>query len=398
MSTESRISPLTSYITDRLPDFYGGRQAEYLELAEKAIESGVSLLATQGQDKADPVALYHKVMRVFQETRTEIALRHHTKDAHLFGMRRDDPKTRKASYLTPYTDLVGQYAEYNKKYLERLVPILHRIPHDLKTFSKTSLEEQGIVLGKHYSFRIELLDSVELQKRNYMGLPTDENLQKVLGIKDKTIEEIVHDYDLMQRLKVECKDLYDQMVIGSIIEIINRKFPSPWMRGKVDEKKISRFEFKNIYVLTTLRLEIEKGKMACVGRHLTWMYQNWQEDPVERMRAHSVDYVIHQDPFLIQRTQDFCAKLFADILTWDRTKPLDDLKDRVALLRFTYAYSMPCERGDGAVGDWLELALYRHHGFVKTRHDPAQLPCFEPLSTIDPADYLKKYRNTVIVE
>jgi hypothetical protein len=33
--------------------------------------------------------------------------------------------------------------------------------------------------------------------------------------------------------------------------------------------------------------------------------------------------------------------------------------------------------GDGAIGDWLELILYRYHGFEKTQHNSSLLPCIE---------------------
>lgn len=398
MSVDVRVSSLTSYLTDRLPDHYGGRQQEYLEVAERTIESGVCLIAEEMQKKSDPLAIYHTLIKVYQVARHNLALHHQTKKASLFGVRRDDPAIQERSYLTPYTRLIDQYDEYNKKHLDQLIPILRKIPHDLQRFFKTSFTKQGDALGRHYSFQIELLDGAELQKRKYMEIPSTKELQEALGIQDKTVEEIVHDFECMGRLKKERKDLYDQLVMSSIVIDLNRMFPSPKARGKVEERDIARFEWKSLYVLTTLRLEIEEGKMACMGRHLTWMYQDHVTDPINRMRGHSADYVIHQDPFLIERTQQFCAKIFAEILAWNRTKPVDDLKDRVALLRYTYAYSMPCTRGDGAVGDWLEFTLYRHHGFVKTRHARDQLPCFEPLSTIDLSDYIKNYRKTVIVE
>ena len=159
-----------------------------------------------------------------------------------------------------------------------------------------------------------------------------------------------------------------------------------------------RFEKKNIYVLGTLHLELEPDKIVCIARHLTWMYQDGEQDPVDRMREHSVNFVIHQDPFLIERTQNACSRIFADILAWDTTKSLDSLKDNIALLRFVYGYSMPCNRGDGAVGDWLELALYRHHGFEHSKHNSKLLPCFELLSTIALSQYLQEYRKTIVVE
>jgi hypothetical protein len=202
----------------------------------------------------------------------------------------------------------------------------------------------------------------------------------------------------MNRLKTEHKDLYERISIGSVLREINERFPSPAMEGMSGLENVVRFEKKSVYALVTLRYEIEPNKMVCLARHLTWMYQDWSQDPIDRMRDHSVDFVIHQDLFLIERTQKFCAQIFKEILSWDKAQPVEELKNRVALLRFVYGNSMPCSRGDGAIGDWLELALYRHHGFKEVEHKKDQLPCFELLSTIKLSDYLKNYSRTITIK
>ena len=82
---------------------------------------------------------------------------------------------------------------------------------------------------------------------------------------------------------------------------------------------------------------------------------------------------------------------------WNKeTDSLKELKNRVALIRFTYAHCMPSARGDGAIGDWLELALYRFHGFRKTEYNSERLPCFEPLVSL--SHYLKRYDEIIRVE
>lgn len=398
MSVNLHNSVLTSYITDRKPNFYGGRQEEYLEFAERAIESGVSLIANEIEKGTDPVEIYHTLVKTLQIARHEIALQHQPEKAHYFGIRRDDPEAIHREYVPAVTGLYGQYEEYNKKYLNQLIEILHRIPHDLRTFSKKSIRGDETVLGKRYSYQIELLDQAELDRLKYQQPPSPSDLVEALGISLEAFPEIFHTLDLMNRLKSQRKDLYDRVTMHSILDEINEKFPSPSMRGMVEEEKVVQFERKNIYVLTTLRLETEPEKMVCIGRHLTWMYQDYVNDPVDRMRDHSFDYVIHQDLFLIERTQNFCSQIFRDILTWNRSESLETLKDRMALLRFVYGNSMPCSRGDGGVGDWLELILYRYLGFSKTRHAKDKLPCFEMLSTIKLSDYLRNYPETIIVE
>lgn len=387
-----------SYIIDKSPLFYGGKQEEYIALAENAIASGIELLADEIKNEIEPQAIYYKLVKFLQNARHEIALVHQPEKAHLFGIPRNDPNLHQEKYITPVTGLYSNYEEYNNKFIDRLINILSQIPHDLKTFSKKSIFIKEEVLGKKCSFHAELLDSKDLQQKKYINFPSIEELHQALGIDDKTPEEIVHDYSLMNQLKLEHKDIYDRILMAGILSHINLLFPSPAMKDKIDSDEFLRFERKNIYVLATLRLELEPDKMFCVARHITWMYQDYVQDPLERMRDHSVDFVIHQDPFLIERTQNVCSEIFADILTWNESNSIDVLKDRVALLRFVYGNSMPCSRGDGAIGDWLELIIYRYLGFEKTRHNNQLLPCFELLSVTKLSQYLEDYRKTIVVE
>lgn len=398
-SLSSYTSSLSSYIVDKRPSFYGGRQDEYLKFAEEAISSSVDLISEEVACKTDPAIIYNKVITLLQNARHEIAKKHQPENASYFGIRRyGDPETYQRNYSNATTGLYGQYHEYNKKYMERLTQVLAKIPHDLKTFEETSRTVHEIVMGKNCSFHVELIDVKELNRRNYSTLPTEEELQKALDISDKTRSEIGKDYALMHRLKLNQKDLYDRIVINSMLVAIEKIFPSPGNKSLFDANNVVRYERKNIFVLGTLRLELEPGQMFCLARHLTWMYQDYEQDPVDRMNDHSVVFVIHQDPFLIKRTQTACSQIFADILEWDTSMSLDVLKDRVALLRFVYGNSMPCSRGDGAIGDWLEIALYRYHGFKGTKHNSERLPCFELLSTINLSEYLREYRETIVVE
>ena len=59
---------------------------------------------------------------------------------------------------------------------------------------------------------------------------------------------------------------------------------------------------------------------------------------------------------------------------------------------------MPSARGDGAIGDWLELAIYRFHVFNKTHHHSDTLPCFDPLASLSLSHYCGRYDNTITVE
>ena len=74
-----------------------------------------------------------------------------------------------------------------------------------------------------------------------------------------------------------------------------------------------------------------------------------------------------------------------------------ELQQKIAVFRYVYGFCAPCLRGDGAIGDWLEIALYRFHGFENARHNPHCLPCFE-LFTLSVNEYLKRYPATIIID
>ena len=397
MSASSTQSGLyqPSYITDQQPNFYGGQQKDYIELAECAIASGVKTIADGIKKRIDSAEIYQKLIDDYQKARHEIALKHQPEKAHFFGIRRD-ALDKKNPFITTYTGLYHPYAKYNQKFIQQLIKVLHQIPHDLKTFSKTSTTLKETVLGKKYSFEVQLLEGHAL--RDLFTPPSQEELYKALAIKVEHTQTIFENYEITKRLKNDHKKLYDRLTLFYLINDLNNKFPPESARGQINEDAVIRYEKKNIYVWATVRLELEPNKMYCIARHLTWMYQTYSDDPINRMKEHSVDFVVHQDPFLLERTQQACAKIFTDALAWSNEDSLEKLKDQVALLRFVYGNSMPCCRGDGAIGDWLELAIYRHHGFTQTRHNNKVLPCFELLSCTSLTEYLKEYRNTIIVE
>lgn len=390
----------SSYIIKRDPYFYGGKQEEYVSLAEKAIDFGLKTIIDERKNNTDPALIYHKVTQVLQKARHDIAMQHQPEKADFFGIRRDDKNKPKGNFANSYTPLSGvQYEEYNAKFMDRLIKTLNKIPHDLKTFSKKSITVNETILNMKCSFEAELMEVKDVVERKYTAYPTIEELSIALGIKNKTLDEIIEDYSLMKKLKAEHKDLHERIMMSCMMIQVNVNYPSPSDLNPIDVTRIIRRERKNFFVMGTLRLELEKGKMFCISKRLTWLYQDWDQDPVERMRKHSNAYIIHQDTFLIERTENACAQIFADAINWDKnTSTLDTLKEKVALLRFVYGNCMPCHRGDGAIGDWLELDIYRYHGFKNTKHNAAVLPCFELLATTRISEYLTDYKNTITVQ
>jgi hypothetical protein len=202
----------------------------------------------------------------------------------------------------------------------------------------------------------------------------------------------------MYRLKTEHNTLYQRLIMNIGLHDLSKSYPSPTrdQNGKIKAGNLKNL--KSHFALATVRLEIN-SKLFSLSRYLTWMYVDEATDPVERMLQNSVVRIIHQDNFLIDDTLQAIAELFEKAVRWDnKTESLDELKRKVALFRFTYAHCMPCCRGDGAIGDWLELALYRFHGFVNTEYNHDKLACFETLSSLSLSRYLKRYNSIIDVK
>lgn len=149
---------------------------------------------------------------------------------------------------------------------------------------------------------------------------------------------------------------------------------------------------KSEYILVTMHTEIN-GKMIPTNQLMTWAYQNYIEDPFERMVKHSKLFILHQDPLFREESLAECTRLFVEILETGKSLEEKDLKEKMALFRYIFAHGMPYQRGSAAIGEWLEMAIYRHLGFScsqPNREEPVDLAA---LTCFSFAEYLKKYNE-----
>lgn len=387
-------SPSTNYIIERSPDFYGGKQEDYLKFADQSINEGIVHLTSGIGAKKNPSELFFELLHTYQENRHEIALRHQTPRAEYFGTPRISKQTPEAGLAL--TGLYEKYETHNTLFKEQLAPLLSKMKHDLRGFSQKNTSVTEKCLGRVCKFAIEVKDAAETKELT--SPPSEAEVQAALGT-EKSYEEIQNNYDLMLRIKTEHFDWYQKLTMHRVLYEIYKAFPSPKILSFEEGRCIGNTgNFKNLYVIGTLRIQIG-SKLYAISRYVTWLYTNYRTDPVDRMLEHSKVFIVHQDTFLIDETLQEISRIFADAVRWDHQKDsLQALKNNVALIRFLFAHCMPSARGDGAIGDWLELTLYRYHGFSNTRYNPNRLPCFEALSTLSLSQYLRNYEKTITVE
>jgi hypothetical protein len=390
-------SPLSSYLYQLAPDKYGNKQDDYLARSEFAIQETVLRMQNGVQAKEKLTDVFFEIQPKLSKIRHELAVDHSTEDAPLFGNFRaapESPPCEEDGYISPLTRFEDSYKKYNRIFMEQLSKIMAPMKRTPKTFDQKEIQTEETILGIKNSCTVKILEGADLFP--LLDYPEDAELQSILNTK-KSLTEIVKDYALMKELKIKDPKLYERCSMRSYFEYLKYSFPSP-VRISNNTFQGNTDNLKNLYAIATVELEID-GNPVQMSRYLTWLYQDFKNDPVERMKNRSTAIVIHQDPFLIDPTLQEIAKVFEKCMLWNREKEtLQDLKNRVFLFRFLYANCMPNSRGDGAIGDWLEIALYRFHGFAKTRHNSERLPCFEPLASLSLSHYLERYNQTITVE
>jgi len=379
---------LSNYLYTMSPGMYGGQQEDYLRLAEETISSGVTQLKA---NKKDPEEFFYDILQYFRTQRQAIATKHGHKEAQLFGKCRTEKA--ECTGCVMHTALGYPYAEYNHIMMSFLYKIVSQMKHDLRSFQETQTSCEEEAWGRKVKIDIEILQKPEIDK---LTAPIEEELRKTLDT-TKPLNEIIRDLDLMLLLKKQRPDLYKKLILNMVLTELVATYPSPkivsWEEHKYDGNSDN---FKNIYILATLRIEIN-GKFYATSKYLTWTYTNYVTDPAIRMRNCATIFIIHQDTFLIDETLREIAKIFAQAVKWNRTtESLKELKNRVSLMRFLYSHCMPSARGDGAIGDWLELMLYRYHGFNDTHFNSRRLPCFETLCST-PSRYLSEYDGIITI-
>lgn len=371
------MSATSNYLYNVRPGFYGGQQAEYLELAEKAIEAGTEMIKSAVGAKKDPTAIFFEVMDFFQKERRKIAEKHENSDApdaDLFGTLRTS-KALGAYFAT--TPLAFDYAGYNSVFKKQLKGVLSEMQPTPGGFLKKKHTKEETVFGRRILFRVEILDTAEMVAR--IQGPSDKELQELLGT-DKTCGEIKEDSDLLRKLKQKNRQYYNAIALNTFVTDFLFRFGT---------------ELKGHLVRGTLYVEIDKKPYA-MSDYLSSFDVDGKTDPVQAIVQNSKTLITHHDTFLIDETLVEISKIFKEAVVWDRTKD-QELKDRIAFFRFMYTYCQPCVRGVGAIGDWFELALYRYHGFTKTHFNDKRLPCFEALASISLSRFLTEYDKITTV-
>jgi hypothetical protein len=360
---------MSTYIIDREPAKYGGQQQQYLEQTKNIVRETAEKFRKAVQEKEDLQQIFHQTLTTLGEIRNNIASEHKTKNGHVYGVRRDRDGFPGICGMTP---LSFPYDEYNRKLLPVLQKYLRGMDHTCREFQQKELSIQGKpCLGRASSIGLSILTSEDAEK--WMLSVTFEECTRLCRLCSITPPEDPSQTEIIFTSMIKNREAMSTLKQNSIEDYKRLKV----CLAIYDIKK--RYEWrKSDWVLVTERSEVG-GKMYALSQYLTWMYRDYVEDPVEHMTDRSIVSIIHQDPFLIDPMLNDIARIFKEALEWNKAN-VTLLKNQMALLQYELAHAMPFIRGSAAISEWLEMALYRFHGFTLS-YNPDKMVNLEALTS-----------------
>ncbi len=392
----------SSYIIQRNPEKFGGRQADFLEREGSAVTSACTLIRECVDKEKDITACFYKVLRGLARARKQAAISHKSANSDFFGTRRDDEADCKeichGKSLILLTFLNGDYSEFHTKMFTSLTSIINRLPHTNEKFLKTTYSTDSIALGRLNRFTLEVLTPKKVS--SLLISPTLDELNKAVeNFESTTIIDFQTNARLLATLKERNSELYKRLKTSLQISQYLLHYPSiKDIPGVINylvtlEQKPSLNCF---YLLATNRIEIE-GKLFALSQYFTRIYCDLNSSTAP-VKLGSPIMVIHQDTFLIGKTLENISKVFRDCITSRIDKiGLGELQTKIGLLRYEFSHCMPFLRGSAAIGEWLEKAIYRFHGFKPT-HSSRTIGDCEALTALDLEKFLTVYPTTITLD
>ncbi|MCB1118835.1 MAG: hypothetical protein KDK65_02625 [Chlamydiia bacterium] len=392
---------MSCYIYDRNPQKYGGHQEKWLKQSETVVDQTVGMIAAG--------KTFQEILTHMGQQRQQIAKDRDQKDWQMFGAFRSPSANSELEGTAQLTALTFEYQEYGDRLLQIVYQNLKKMDYSLTDFKQQEMRLEETYLGRKASVTFDVYDHHRMAKEQlsdpqmiYQELLKHDPFvifsQQMQGAEKEKVNEFIKSPQRVRTLKQTQPDLYKYVKMASIWTSIYSIFPSPRATkdsdGMVSAGEGDRRNLKSGYVIATPRFEVN-GKLYALSPLTTWFYMTFQTDPVDRMRECSKMSVVHQDLFLVDEMLDEITKVFQQAVQWDRkTESLETLKERVALLRYEYAHAMPFKRGSAATGEWLERAIYRHHGFELT-YKQDTLVDLEALTALLPSRFFSRYDQMI---
>ncbi len=342
---------MSTYIVSQKPFRYGGLQEDYLAQVAGVVSETAGKFRQARNENADLIDLFHRTLADLGAARLRIAQEHGTEQGELFGVRRDFAE----SFIEPgITPMGGVYSTYNKRLVNLFTDYLDHLRQTQEGFPEIELViNEGDYETRASRAEFILLSDTALEQ---LAIPeTFEEYQRFCEMCSLPCSEprsvtfsdfaaLLTNRGAMQALRSCSIGDYNTLRLISALFFLRSSFS-----GITD------------WLLVTRYLDVA-DQLHQISEYLIGFNDQAPKDTLQCMRENAITVILHQDAFLVDSMLADVAHLFKEALEWDGSDP-KMLKGRVALLQYELAHAMPFKRGTAAISEWLEMALYRHHGF-----------------------------------
>jgi hypothetical protein len=336
-----------------------GNQQRYAKQVELIIAEVVAKLRdAAGQKQNFKDLLLEDVLPFLAKKRGSIAHAANNPKANEFG-------TFRASGL--YTNLYGRYAEYHQKTIKLIEPMLQKMYLPKQKFL------EGEFHGVSTYLKIEIIDEDEIfqwkSEKNYLRLCA---LVNVIGkiCYDTGMPvcdwKVFQEKELNKLMKVSLKD---HMQFSKFAKIPGYKSPHASLLSLFEDQFVivTRYMSDGLLdtPLSTFYLWMSKNyisprdaffaKLCCRKKRSVLEANELSLTPIQ---------LNHQAVIDIKFSLLDVADDFSNIMT---TTYADDQKDllvsAMTILIYRISNATPYERGSAAIIEWLEVAIYKFHGY-----------------------------------
>ncbi len=373
---------MSSYVSNLEPTKFNTPQSAYSEETERAVQKTTERFQSAVKAGEDLTKLFHETLANLGEARRAIARKYAGPDGKYsqtspedFGARRD-LMFRGPNVLTP---LHGPYQKHNENLLVVFKRYLSEMKHTENGFTETKLKVNfPPCLGKDSSLEFFIMN--ETNKKEWL---LEFNLKKLCELCEVAPPKTPEESEACFRSIYSNKE-----TMGKLKQVAPEEYKKIKLRQAIFEVKKNHRVAATDFVLVTARIQLG-DKMCALSQYLAWMHRDLKNDPVETMN--SVITIIHEDPFLIEPMLNEISHTFKEAL---ECKEVPLLKQKVALLQYQLAHTMPFIRGSAAVAEWLEEAIYRSHGFQIIYLKPKGTVNLEALTSSLP-QFMENYESMI---
>lgn len=373
---------MSTYVINRSPNRFGGKQENFLHKSSVLVSTTATLIKRSVDNYDDLEELFHKTLASLSKARNKIAVEHQTNDQETYGSRRDGAAfndVANCSYLSGFT------LDYN----HRLIKTIQAHLTQLQPFSAGPMTIQSEPwLNRHSSITYEILRRKD--QYNWSFECTLENFQRLCNwcqvspndfpFSEAGLVSLGKSKTAMANFKNNAPAEYRKFKLAACVDNLTESFP---------QKRLSDL------ILATVRGEVD-GKMYALSQYLV----DFPQGPtpslrISAMTEHSIVLIIHQDPFLIEPMLADLAKIFKRAIEC-HTNNVRELKEHMTLFKYQFSQAMPFFHGNAAISEWMERAVYKYQGY-RLLYNNDKMPTLEAwTSTLK--EFADNYDSIVTIE